>query len=32
MPISWTTNVDEAMSDARSNRKLLLFDFNAAPM
>jgi hypothetical protein len=32
MPIDWRKDVDAALSEARSSRRHLLLDFNAAPL
>jgi hypothetical protein len=32
MAIAWKTDIDDALEQARSSKRPLLIDFNAAPM
>ena len=32
MPIKWSHDIDQALADARAQKRPLLLDFSAAPM
>ena len=32
MPINWTHDIDQALADARTQKRPVLLDFSAAPM